>query len=210
MPVLAGAKNPTGQTVLLKKVFLRKLDFFFSRFLLGWLISLLSNAVIVCRMLSSFPLVVRHPILRAIIVSRLRHPLLSPSAVTVVVIHRRRCPPPPSSASAAIIATLCLRPLSPPTLVLPFCSLPPNLACRVVRCYCCPPSPSLSAAAVFHRCSHHHHSAVSAVSHCPLSSFPIAVRRPITRVVVVRHHRHPPPSSFTITIPTLVLPPTRY
>jgi hypothetical protein len=34
--VLAGVKNPTGQTVLLKKGFLHKLDFFiFSRSLLG-------------------------------------------------------------------------------------------------------------------------------------------------------------------------------
>jgi hypothetical protein len=36
--VLAGAKNPTGQTVLLKKVFLHKLDFFiFSHSLPGGL-----------------------------------------------------------------------------------------------------------------------------------------------------------------------------
>jgi hypothetical protein len=204
-------KNPTGQIVLLKKVFLRKLDFFnFSHSLPGRP-SLLSNAVVVRRPLSSFPLVVHRPILRTVVVRRL-HPLpLLSSTVAVVVVCRHRCPPPPSSAVAAVIATLCLclQCLLPPALVLPLCSLRPNLACC-----CCPPL-SLSAFAVvvchqllpppqpsspLHR---------SAVSHRLLSSFPIAVRHPIMHVVVVCHRGHPPPLLSTIAVFSLVLPPTR-
>jgi hypothetical protein len=111
----AGAKTPTGQTVLLKKVFLRKLNFFIfvSRSLHGW-----PNAIVVCRPLSSFPLVVRRLILHAIIICCLHCPPLSLSAVAVVVHRRHRCPPPPSSAAAAIIAT----PLSLPSLAA--CSYP--------------------------------------------------------------------------------------
>jgi hypothetical protein len=106
---LAGAKTPTGQTILLKKVFLRKLDFFIfvSRSLPGW-----PNAVVVCRLLSSFPLVVRHSILHAITIRHLCRPPLSSSAVAVVIHHRHCHPPPPPSTAAAIIATL----LSPPSL----------------------------------------------------------------------------------------------
>jgi hypothetical protein len=106
---LVGAKTSTGQTVLLKKVFLRKLDFFIfvSCSLPGW-----PYAVVVCRPVSSLHLVVRRSILRAVIIRRLSCPPLSLSAVAVVVHHRHRCPPPPSSATAAIITT----PLSPPSL----------------------------------------------------------------------------------------------
>ncbi len=90
MAVFAGVKNPTGLTVSLKKVFLRKLEFFiFSCSLPGKLVSLLSNAVVVRRPFSSFPLVDRRPISRAVVVRRLRRPPLSSSAVTVVVFHRR-------------------------------------------------------------------------------------------------------------------------
>jgi hypothetical protein len=73
--------------------------------------------------------------------------------------------------------------------------------------YCCLPS-ALTAAAVFHRHSHHHHSAVLPVSHCPLSSFSTAVRRPILHVVVIRQHRHPLPSLSAVALLPLVLPPT--
>jgi hypothetical protein len=100
---LAGAKTPTGQTVLLKKVFVRKLDFFIfvSRSLPGW-----PNAVVVCRPPSSFPLVVRRLTLHAVIIRHLRRPPLSSSAIAVVA-HCRHCrSPPPCSAPAAIIATL--------------------------------------------------------------------------------------------------------
>jgi hypothetical protein len=124
-----GARNPTGQTVLLKNVFLCKLNFFFLHSLPSGL-SLLSNAVVVCRPLSSFPLVVCRLILRAVIVRRLCHQPLSLSAIAIVVVCGRRHPPPPSSAVAAVIATLCLRHLPPPALVLPLRSSPPNLACR--------------------------------------------------------------------------------
>ena len=69
----------------------------------------------------------------------------------------------------------------------------------VVRCRRPPPSLLSSTAAVF-RCrhlrrSHHRHSAVSAVAHRPLSSFPVIVRRPISRVVIICRRRRPPPSS---------------
>ncbi len=128
------------------------------------------------------------------------------SAVTVVVVRCCCCPALPSSASAAVIATLCLRRLSLPALVHPLCSPPPNLACH---CHLLLLLSLLSTAAIFCRRSHHHHSAVSTVSHCPLSSFPIAVRRPIACVVIVRHRCHPPPSFSAVAIPPLVLPPTR-
>jgi hypothetical protein len=82
LAVFPGAKNPTGQTVLLKKFFLRKLNFFiFSCSLPSGLISLLSNAIVVCRLF-----IVRQPILRAVIV-RLRQPPLSLFAVAVVIFH---------------------------------------------------------------------------------------------------------------------------
>ncbi len=95
LAVFAGAKNPTGQTVLLKKDYLRKLEFFiFSRSLPGGLI-LLSNAVVVCHQFSSFPLIVRRPILRAVIICHLCRPPLSSSAVAIIVVRCRRRPPPP-------------------------------------------------------------------------------------------------------------------
>jgi hypothetical protein len=135
--------------VLLKKVFLPKLNFFiFSHSLPGGLIRLLSNAVVVCRPLSSFPLVVRCLILCAVILHHLRCPPLSSSTAAVVVIHRCCCTPPPSSAAAAVIATPCLRHLLPPALVLPLCSLPPNLACH------CHPPLLLSAFSVVIQCRH--------------------------------------------------------
>ncbi len=87
-------------------------------------------AVVVHHPFSSFPLVVRCPILHAIIVRCLRHPPLSSSGVAVVVVCRRWRPPPPWSAAAAVITTPCLRRLLPPALVHPICSLPPNLPCR--------------------------------------------------------------------------------
>jgi hypothetical protein len=123
------AKNNGG--LRLQKVFLGKLNLFiFSPSLHGGFISLLSNAVVVCRPLSSFPLIVHRPILHAVVVRRICRPPLSSSAIAVVVVCRHHCPPPSSSASAAIIATPCLHRLLPPALVLPLCSLPPNLACH--------------------------------------------------------------------------------
>jgi hypothetical protein len=136
--------------------------------------------------------------------------LLSSSAVTVVVIRHRCHPPPPSSTSQPSLPLRVPAVSCRPILSVPFVVRRPILHAVVVRCCCCPPLPSSSAAAVFLRCSHHHHSAVFTVSHCPLLSFPITVRRPITRVVVVRHRCHPPlPASAVLAAPRLVLPPTR-
>jgi hypothetical protein len=206
LAVLVGARNPTGQTVSLKKGFLRKLDLFiFSRSLPGGLtISLLSNPVVVCRPLSSFLLIVRCPILRAVIVRRLCHPPLLSSTVAVVIVRRRQRLPPPSSASAAITATPCLCCLLPPALVLPLCSLPLNLAC------CCRPPLLLSAFAIVVRRSH---------LPLPQPSSPLrCLRRLSPPALVLPHsspppnhacHCRPPPSSSAVPIPTLVLPPTR-
>jgi hypothetical protein len=99
----AGAKTPTGQTVSLKKVSLRKLDFFIfvSRSLPSW-----PNAIVVCRLPSSFPIVVRCLTLHAVIICRLRHLPLSAPAIAVVTHRRHRCPPPLCSIAAAILATL--------------------------------------------------------------------------------------------------------
>ncbi len=72
----------------------------------------------------------------------------------------------------------------------------------VVICHGChPPLPLLSAAAAtFPPCSHHCHFAVSAVSCCPLSSFPTVVCRPISHAVIVCHRCCPPPLSSTVTV----------
>ncbi len=202
----AGGNNPTGQTILLKKVLLRKLEFFiFSRSLPSGLISLLSNAVVVCRPFSSFPLVVCRPISHAVIVRHCRHPPLPLSSFPTIDVHRCHDPPLQPSLPLRVSAVSCRPPLS-----IPFAVRHPILHAIVVRHCRCPPSPSLSAAAIFHCCSHHHHSAVSAVSHHPLSSFSIPVRRPITHVIIlICHHCHPPPLLSAITVPPLVLPPTR-
>ncbi len=63
----------------------------------------------------------------------------------------------------------------------------PILRAIVVRCCRLPPLPSLSAAAIFHRRSHHCHSAVSAVTCRLLLSFPVVVRCPILRAIVICH-----------------------
>jgi hypothetical protein len=209
---LVGAKNPTGQTVLLKKVFLHKLDLFYFFTLStrqAGLISLLSNAVVVCRPLSSFPLVVRRPILRAlssdaVIVCRCHcSPLPLLSSATIVVRHHHLLPLQPSLPLC--VSLVSCHPLSS----FPFIVHRPILHAVDVCCCCCPSLLLLSAAAVFRRRSHHHHSPVSAISHHPLSSFPIAVRRPIKLVVIVRHHHHLPPLLSAVTVPPLILPPTR-
>ncbi len=174
--------------------------------------SLLSrpNAVVVCRPLSSFPLVVCCLISRAC-----RHhpsPLLS---AAVVIRHWCHCPLSPLLSAAAIIrrcshhchstvSTFSCRPL----LSFPIVVQRPILHAVIVRRYCCPPLPSSSAATIFHRHRHHHNSAVSAVSHCLLSSFPIAAHRQILRIIVVRLRHHPPQLLSAVPVPPLVLPPT--
>jgi hypothetical protein len=94
-----GSKNPTRQIILLKKVFLHKLDFFiFHALCLAG-----SNGLFVCHPLSSFPLVVGRPISCAVIVHHCHPLLLSLSALAVVLICRHCCcRPPPSLSTAAI------------------------------------------------------------------------------------------------------------
>jgi hypothetical protein len=161
LAVFAGAKNPTGQTVSLKKVFLHKLDSLFFHALCPAGLSAFCLAVVVCPPFSSFPLVVRRPISHAVVVRRLRHPPPL-SSDDVVICCCRRCLPPPSmstaaiTAAAAVIATPCLGRLLPPALIHPLCSSLLNLICRcclllplstfvvVVRCRRLPPPQSSS------------------------------------------------------------------
>ncbi len=106
--------------------------------------SLMLNAAVVRRPLPTFPVVVRCPILLAVIV-RCHCP--PPSSAAIAVVFCRRCLPlPPSSPQPS--SPLCrLHCLSPPALILPRHSLPPDLASR---CHL-PPS---SSATVVVRCCH--------------------------------------------------------
>jgi hypothetical protein len=182
-----------------------------------------SDAIVVCRPLSSFPLIVCHPISSAVVVCHCHCPPspLSSSAIAVVVVRHRCCrllpsplsssaftvaiahhhchPLPPSSASAAIIATLCLRRLLPSALVCPLHNLPPNLAC-----HCCLPL-LLSAFAII-VCHRHLPLPQPSSPHCCL-------RRLSPPALVLPHcslppnHaccRRPPPSSSAVVIPPLV------
>ncbi len=72
--------------------------------------------------LSSFPVIVRRPILQAIIIRRRRHPPPPLSAVAIIVRRRGLSPSQPSSPLSYL-----QRLLSPSSL--PHCSPPPNLAC---------------------------------------------------------------------------------
>ncbi len=75
--------------------------------------------IVVCHLLSSFPLVVCRQILQTVVIHRCPRLLLLSSAVAFVVIRRCCCPPLPSSTSAAIIATLY-----PPSLTARSCPSP--------------------------------------------------------------------------------------
>ncbi len=98
--------------------------------------SLMLNAVVVLRPLPTFPVLVRQPILRAIVV-RCCRPL--PSSATIAVVVRCRCLPlqPSLPQPSSPLCFLCH--LLPPTLVLPPHSLPPNLASLIIRCHHRPP-----------------------------------------------------------------------
>jgi hypothetical protein len=80
----------------------------------------------------------------------------------------------------------------------------PSSSTAVVRRHRPPLSLLLSAAAIYrcrHLChSHHRHSAVSAVSHPPLLSFPVIVRRPISQAVIIRRRPRTPPSSYATVV----------
>jgi hypothetical protein len=131
----------------------------------------------------------------AFVVRRCCCPRLPPLSATAIVVRRRH-----HHCHSAVSAFSCCPLLSFPILV---CR--PILHTIVFGCYHCLPLPLLSAAAIFHCCSHHHHSTVSAVSHCPLSSFPIAVRHPILLVVIVCHSHHPPPLLSNVPVPLPIL-----
>jgi hypothetical protein len=142
---LAGAKTPTGQTVLLKKVFLCKLDFFFfaSRSLPGW-----PNDIVGFCPPSSFSLVVRRSILHAVIICRLRHLLLLSSAspllptATIIVCRRHVLPPQPSAPLYCLSAVSAHSPPSPSQSAAQSCMS--ALSTTVVIPYGCrPPSPYL-------------------------------------------------------------------
>ncbi len=120
--------------------------------------SLTLNAVVVRSPLPTFPVVVRRPILRAVVIRCRRLP--PSSAAIAVVIHRHCLPLPPSLPQpSSPLRCLCRR--SPPALVLPRHSPPPNLASRhhlppllsatvvvVRRRHRCPPPRSSSVAAI--------------------------------------------------------------
>ena len=61
---------------------------------------------------------------------------------------------------------------------------PSSSAAILIRHRRLPPSPSLSAAAVFHPCSHHCHSAVFSIS-CHHRPFPTVVHHPILRAFII-------------------------
>ncbi len=89
--------------------------------------SLRLNAIVVRSPLPTFPVVVRRPILRAVIVRCRRSP---PSSATIAVVVRRRCLPLPPSSPQPSSPLRCLLHRSPPDLVLPRHSPPPDLASR--------------------------------------------------------------------------------
>jgi hypothetical protein len=99
--------------------------------------SLMLNAVVVLCPLPTFPVLVRRPILRAV-VARCHCP--PPSSATIAVVVPRRCLPLPPSLPQPSSPLRCLRHLLPPTLVLPCHSPPPNLASLIIRrCHHPPP-----------------------------------------------------------------------
>jgi hypothetical protein len=159
-----------------------------------------------CVLLSSTAVIrCRHPLPSSTAVLRCHHP--PPLSAAIAVIVRRHCLPLPPSLPQSSSPLRCLRRLSPPTLVLPRhspplylasrCHRPPSLSATVVVCrrHCCPPN------AVFHRCSHHRHSAVSGVS-CHHRPFLIVVHHRILRAFVV--HCRPLLQLSSLPLPLLV------
>ncbi len=110
--------------------------------------SLMLNAVVVLRPLPTFPIVVRRPILRAVVVHCRRPP---PSSATIAVVVCRRCLPLPPSLPQPSSPLRCLCHLLPPALVLPRHSLPPNLASLVIRSRRLPSPVSSGVAVIVYR-----------------------------------------------------------
>jgi hypothetical protein len=110
--------------------------------------SLMLIAVVVLCPLPTFPVVVRRPILRAVVV-RCRCPL--PSSATIAVVIRRRCLPLPPSLPQPSSPLRCLHHLLPPALVLPRHSLPPDLASLIIRRRRRPPQLSSGIAVIVRR-----------------------------------------------------------
>ncbi len=110
--------------------------------------SLTLNAVVVLRPLPTFPIVVRCPILRAVVVCCRRPP---PSSATIAVVVCHRCLPLPPSLPQPSSPLRCLRHLLPPALVLPRHSPPPDLASLLIRRRRRPPPLSSGVAVIVHR-----------------------------------------------------------
>jgi hypothetical protein len=110
--------------------------------------SLLLNAVVVLRLLPTFPVLVRRPILHAVVVRCHR---LLPSFATIAVVVRRRCLPLPPPLPQPSSPLCCLHHLLPPALVLPRHSPPPDLASLIIRRRHCPPPLSSGVAVIFRR-----------------------------------------------------------
>jgi hypothetical protein len=108
--------------------------------------SLLPNAVVVFRLLSTFPLVVRRPSLHDVVVCCHCLPL-SFTAIVVVICHRCLLLLP--SLLQLLSPLRCLCPLLPPALVIPGHSPPPDLASH------CHPLLLLSATVVIGHCCLH-------------------------------------------------------
>jgi hypothetical protein len=118
------------------------------------------TVVVVCRRRHPPPpsyastAIIATPCLRRLLAPALIRPLCSPLpnlachccpplllSAFAIVIRRRRLPLPQPSSPLR-----CLCHLSPPTLVLPHCTPPPNQA------YCCRPPPPSSATVIIRRC----------------------------------------------------------
>ncbi len=151
--VWARAKPPTGQTVLLKKVFLGKLDLFNFFFTLSACPAGRPNAVVVCFLPPALLLPHHSPWLDLGC-----HQHLLPLSSAAVVVCRCRCHLLPQFLSTAAIfcrsrhhrhsavSTFSCHPL----LSFPIVVHRQILHAVVFRCYHCPPLPSSSAAAIFH------------------------------------------------------------
>jgi hypothetical protein len=160
------------------------------------------NASIVCCPLSTFPAVVCLPTLCAVIVHHhhLLPLLLSPAAA---VFHRRHLCRSHHCHSAVSTISHCL--LS--SFLIIVCR---SISRAIVDCHHLSPLlPSLSAATVFHFCSHYCHSAVSTIS-CHRRFLPFVVHHPILHAFV-NHRCHLCPatllSASTIIIRRCHIPP---
>jgi hypothetical protein len=163
--------------------------------------SLMLNAVIVLRPLPTFPVLVRRPILHAVVVRCRRPP---PSSTTIAVVTRRRCLLLPPSLPQPSSPLCCLCHLLPPALVLPSHSRPPDLASLIIRRRHCPPPLSSGVAVIVHH------------RHLPPSqpSSPLSCLRHLSSPLSLPHCSLPPklaclrcpPSTITAAVITSAAP----